>query len=544
MSCLQSLQLTQLQTAFLFEIAIFLAALSAMPPCKLTRWWEASGWKGDRDLASKRSKTEWKPGSDADQDWRQGTWGASSSSSGWRADAARQEPPTDWKDWRPEQLVAVPTFIETRPWGSGKKYLPLRARNLREQRQQQRRVLAHRLGQWIDEAGGFAKVDIEEFIRSHLDYDWFLWNRDFVVRKKSPHLTEESPILPPVFFSKYSMCLRLCFQKARVEQLDPDLVLRLARRFDKLDTNQFAAWYQYLCIRELADEDAEEEKDLQLLQLAEQAFSDSSERQGSIKTAVLKTLSRVSVPDKADQHSRSVVKEQRIEEQIQIEVETATVRATALVSRLESWTIEMLPKRLATQLAEHCLDNEEQLQFLSECRQDGAASSADSPAVAAGEDPEETFPGTTPLHRKYGVEWLLPAERMPGWYREACVQAGIPWRQKSLFDWKRRCHPCDVLPNFPDWIASSQCSSSEEIDLADAAERLRLQAQEDMDKIINPLKAWLLDAMKDDGLLRVELFGSRRYRQSLPGRKHSDTDFLLIIDRKRSPSEFLFRVLW
>ena len=156
-----------------------------MPPEKQPPWRQAAIWKGDRSLDSKRSSTERKPGSDADQGWRQGTWGAASSSSTGRwSDAARWVASSDWTDYRTKDLVPVPTAIAKRRWGSGKKYGPLRAKNLRQQSQQQRRALAHRLGQWIDLAGGFAKVDIEAFISAHCDYDTFLWNRKFVTEKR------------------------------------------------------------------------------------------------------------------------------------------------------------------------------------------------------------------------------------------------------------------------------------------------------------------------------------------------------------------------
>ena len=54
-----------------------------------------------------------------------------------------------------------------------------------------------------------------------------------------------------ILFDKYAACLRHCFDKVKEEQLDPDLVLRLARRFDTLTTNLFAAWYKDLNIRVL-----------------------------------------------------------------------------------------------------------------------------------------------------------------------------------------------------------------------------------------------------------------------------------------------------
>ena len=111
---------------------------------------------------------------------------------------------------------------------------------------------------------------------------------------------------------------------------------------------------------------------------------------------MLKTLSRVSVPDKADPHARSAVGEQRVEEKIQIEVETATVRATALVSQMASWQIQRVSERSATELANLCIESQEHLQFLAECRRDEDAASTVSSAVAAGEDPEATLAGSTP----------------------------------------------------------------------------------------------------------------------------------------------------
>ena len=59
------------------------------------------------------------------------------------------------------------------------------------------------------------------------------------------------------------------------EQLDPDLVRRLARRFDKLTTNMFAAWYRHLNVRVLVDEDTEEEAEVQALEQYEEWLSDS-----------------------------------------------------------------------------------------------------------------------------------------------------------------------------------------------------------------------------------------------------------------------------
>ena len=95
-----------------------------------------------------------------------------------------------------------------------------------------------------------------------------------MVRKKEPASHRQFSCPPGVVFSKYNSCLRHCFQKVCEEQLDPDLALRLARRFDKLATNQFSIWYQDLDIRVLPDEDAEEETDLEHLQQYEESFAE------------------------------------------------------------------------------------------------------------------------------------------------------------------------------------------------------------------------------------------------------------------------------
>ena len=86
------------------------------------------------------------------------------------------------------------------------------------------------------------------------------------MHNKSPHLWEEYAILAPLFFSRYIPFLRHCFQKLTEEHLHPDLVFRLARRFDKLDSNQFAIWYHNFNIRMLPDEDNQEDIQIEKLQ--------------------------------------------------------------------------------------------------------------------------------------------------------------------------------------------------------------------------------------------------------------------------------------
>ena len=54
----------------------------------------------------------------------------------------------------------------------------------------------------------------------------------------------------------------------------------------------------------------------------------------------------------------------RIEEQVQVEVVSASVRATALVSQFVSWEIEKLPKQQAIDLAAHCQQNQDQIDLL------------------------------------------------------------------------------------------------------------------------------------------------------------------------------------
>jgi hypothetical protein len=208
----------------------------------------------------------------------------------------------------------------------------------------------------------------------------------------------------------------------------------------------------------------------------------------------------VSVPDKADPHSRRAVGEQRIETNIAVEVETAAVRVTALVSQMASWKIEPIPEEQAAELANHCQENREHLQFLAECRQDGDASSAGSPAVAAREDPEETFPGSTLRHRQYGDQWLL-LNWTPRWYKTTCEKTGIPWRQKSMFDWERRCHPCDVLPSFP---MDESAMAQEALDLLRAVPRVSVLhgLKDDHSTIVEHEPFWriLLGAEEGDGI--------------------------------------------
>ena len=86
-----------------------------------------------------------------------------------------------------------------RPWGSGKKFGPARSKKLGRQRNQQRRSLAHRLGEWMDEAKGFANMDADKLFSFYLDYDAFLYNRKWVTENSSPHSTEDSPVLPRDF---------------------------------------------------------------------------------------------------------------------------------------------------------------------------------------------------------------------------------------------------------------------------------------------------------------------------------------------------------